>query len=114
MALLGIRETGHHITYGCHRAPRGCAMILKENEKQPLTVDFSNVLGAATIASVAYNTDGLTVAATSNTTTTATLQLNGQVSGSLTVEATDSDGNVHVACVQVNAQHNRDRYNLAC
>jgi hypothetical protein len=45
------------------------------------TIDFSTYLGTDTISSVAWTAPGLTVNATTNTTTTATIWLSGGSAG---------------------------------
>jgi hypothetical protein len=72
------------------------------DEVVPLIIDWTDVLGSATISSVAYVDSGVTRSSTSNTTTTTTTYVTG--SGETEITVTLSTGEVRQRLVRFPAK----------
>lgn len=70
--LIKMLENGRSVCRGVSKRSDGVAMMLAEDETLNITVDWSDWLGSAEIASVTDEATGVSVTS-SNTTTTATL-----------------------------------------
>lgn len=88
--LIKVLENGRLLTRGLANLEGAVQAYVGKDEALTFTVDWSNWLGARTIASVANEVHGPTLTA-SNTTTTASLTVS-RAPGTIYHRITDSDG----------------------
>ena len=75
MAAIRVLANGRFTANDCGRANGGAALWLADNEVRPITVDWSDYLGADTISSVTNEVTSATLTDAANTTTGASFKI---------------------------------------